>query len=109
MFERELRLAGGGATARIPGPPTCRGPAREVSPCHLSFPAANRWETDTEDDDTEDDMTTPPEEPDSGTPADQAAGSTDPLADDGADGGADGGAGDGNDPDTETEEDPRFA
>jgi len=54
-------------------------------------------------------MTTPPEEPDSGTPADQAAGSTDPLADDGADGGADGGAGDGNDPDTETEEDPRFA
>ena len=82
----------------------------------------------------DDDMTTPPEEPDSGTPADRAAGSIDKDeylgrdggADSGADGGAgdggaDGGAGDGgadggadsgaggNDPTTESEEDTRFA
>ena len=76
----------------------------------------------------DDDMTTPPEEPDSGTPADRAAGSmseseylgrdggADGGADSGADGGADGGAdagadggADGNDPTTETDEDSRFA
>ncbi len=83
----------------------------------------------------DDDMTTPPQEPDSGTPADRAAGSidkdeylgrdggadggADSGAGDGAagDGGADGGAGDGgadggaggDDPTTETEEDTRFA
>jgi hypothetical protein len=52
----------------------------------------------------DDDMTTPPVEPDSGTPADRAAGATD-GADLGADGGADGPA----DPTTESEDDPRFA
>jgi hypothetical protein len=57
----------------------------------------------------DDDMTTPPEEPDSGTPADRAAGTVDDGADLGADGGADGGAQDGDDPTTEAEEDPRFA
>ena len=86
----------------------------------------------------DDDMTTPPAEPDSGTPADRAAGSLDEDeflgrgggadggagdggADSGADGGADGGAGDGGadggadsgaggtDPTTEAEEDTRFA
>ena len=78
----------------------------------------------------DDDMTAPPEEPDSGTPADRAAGSIDKdeylgrdggadggagdggadggAADGGADGGADSGAG-GNDPTTETDEDSRFA
>jgi hypothetical protein len=50
----------------------------------------------------DDDMTTPP---DSGTPADRAAGTVDDDADLGADGGADGGA----DPTTESEDDPRFA
>jgi hypothetical protein len=53
----------------------------------------------------DDDMTTPPQEPDSGTPADAAAGAADGTADGGADGGAD----EGNDPTTETEEDPRLA
>jgi hypothetical protein len=72
----------------------------------------------------DDDMTTPPEEPDSGTPADRAAGSipedeylgrdggADGGADSGADRGADGGADAGareDDPTTETEEDTRFA
>ena len=81
----------------------------------------------------DDDMTTPPQEPDSGTPADRAAGSIDKDeylgrdggadggadgsardggADGGADSGADGGAGSGagaDDPTTETEEDTRFA
>ena len=63
----------------------------------------------------DDDMTTPPEEPDSGTPADAAAGTNtdytggpDGGGDGGADGGADGGDG-GDDPTTETEDDPRFA
>ena len=68
----------------------------------------------------DDDMTTPPQEPDSGTPADAAEGSmregqylgrdsgADLEADGGADGGADSGAGD-DDPTTETDEDPRFA
>ena len=46
----------------------------------------------------DDDMTAPPEEPDSGTPADRAEGTVD-------DGGADGGA----DPTTESEDDRRFA
>jgi hypothetical protein len=53
----------------------------------------------------DDDMTTPPEEPDSGTPADQAAGTAD-AADLGAD--EEGGT-DENDPTTEGEDDPRFA
>ena len=61
-------------------------------------------------------MTTPPTEPDSGTPADRAAGSIsedeylgrDGDADGGADAGADAGA-DGNDPTTEGDEDSRFA
>jgi hypothetical protein len=57
----------------------------------------------------DDDMTAPPEEPDSGTPADRAAGTNDDGADLGADGGADGGADEGDDPTTETEDDPRFA
>ena len=69
----------------------------------------------------DDDMTTPPVEPDSGTPADRAAGSLDEdeflgrdggAGDGGADGGADRGAGSGagaDDPTTETEEDTRFA
>jgi hypothetical protein len=57
----------------------------------------------------DDDMTAPPEEPDSGTPADLAEGTVDDGADLGADGGADGGADEGNDPTTETEEDPRLA
>ena len=64
----------------------------------------------------DDDMTTPPTEPDSGTPADRAAGSIsedeylgrDGDADGGADGGADAGAGE-NDPTTEDDEDSRFA
>ena len=64
----------------------------------------------------DDDMTTPPTEPDSGTPADRAAGSIsedeylgrDGDADGGADGGADAGA-DVNDPTTEGDEDSRFA
>jgi hypothetical protein len=64
----------------------------------------------------DDDMTTPPTEPDSGTPADRAAGSIsedeylgkDGDADGGADGGADAGAG-GDDPTTEGDEDTRFA
>ena len=64
-------------------------------------------------------MTTPPTEPDSGTPADRAAGA---VAEDeylGRDGGADGGADSGaagpgsgtgdDDPTTEGEEDSRFA
>jgi hypothetical protein len=46
----------------------------------------------------DDDMTAPPEEPDSGTPADRAEGTVD-------DGGADGG----DDPTTESEDDRRFA
>ncbi len=65
-------------------------------------------------------MTTPPTEPDSGTPADRAAGAMDEDeylgrdggADSGADGGADGGADSGagaDDPTTEGEEDTRFA
>ena len=69
-------------------------------------------------------MTTPPTEPDSGTPADRAAGAMDEDeylgrdggadggADSGADGGADGGADAGagaNDPTTEGDEDSRFA
>ena len=69
---------------------------------------------------TETDMTTPPTEPDSGTPADRAAGSMDEDEylgrDGGADGGADSGAGEGpgsgtgeDDPTTEGEEDSRFA
>jgi hypothetical protein len=69
---------------------------------------------------TETDMTTPPTEPDSGTPADRAAGamSEDEYLgrDGGADGGADSGAGQGpgsgageDDPTTEGEEDSRFA
>ena len=57
-------------------------------------------------------MTTPPTEPDSGTPADRAAGAMDEDEflgrDGGADGGADSGA-DGDDPTTEGEEDTRFA
>jgi hypothetical protein len=60
----------------------------------------------------DDDMTTPPTEPDSGTPADRAAGSMDEDEylgrDGGADGGADSGAGD-DDPTTAADEDPRFA
>jgi hypothetical protein len=64
----------------------------------------------------DDDMTTPPEEPDSGTPADRAEGTMPEDqylgrgsgADLEADGGADGDA-DGDDPTTESEEDPRFA
>ena len=68
----------------------------------------------------DDDMTAPPQEPDSGTPADRAAGSmseddylgrddgSDGGSDGGADGGADSGAG-GDDPTTETDEDSRFA
>ena len=65
----------------------------------------------------DDDMTSPPQDPDSGTPADRAEGSMsedDYLGrDDGADGGtgdsgADGGAGE-DDPTTEAEEDTRFA
>jgi hypothetical protein len=77
-------------------------------------------------------MTTPPTDPDSGTPADRAAGAMDEDGylgrdggadggadgraaggmDGGADGGADSGAGSGaggDDPTTETEEDTRFA
>jgi hypothetical protein len=69
-------------------------------------------------------MTTPPTEPDSGTPADRAAGAmdedeylgrdggADSGADTGADGGADSGPGSGtgaDDPTTEGEEDTRFA
>ena len=69
-------------------------------------------------------MTTPPTDPDSGTPADRAAGAmdeddylgrdggADSGADGGADGAADGGPGSGtgaDDPTTETEEDTRFA
>ena len=69
-------------------------------------------------------MSEMPPEPDSGTPADRAAGSMpedeylgrDGGADSGADGGADGGAvggadggAGGDDPTTETEEDERFA
>ena len=53
-------------------------------------------------------MTTPPQEPDSGTPADRA----DLGADHGADGGADAGADEdaaADDPTTEADEDPRFA
>ena len=70
----------------------------------------------------DDDMTTPPEEPDSGTPADRAAGTIgedqylgrDSLADLEADGGADGvaGTGDGagaDDATTASDEDPRLA
>ena len=56
----------------------------------------------------DDDMTTPPTEPDSGTPADRAAGS---ISEDeylGRDGGADGSAEE-NDPTTEGDEDSRFA
>ena len=57
-------------------------------------------------------MTTPPTEPDSGTPADRAAGAMDEDEylgrDSGADGGADGGAA-ADDPTTEGEEDSRFA
>ncbi len=68
----------------------------------------------------DDDMTETPPEPDSGTPADRAAGSksedeylgrdggADGGADSGADGGADAGAG-ADDPTTETDEDSRFA
>ena len=51
-------------------------------------------------------MTTPPTEPDSGTPADRAAGAMDENEYLGRDGGADGGA---DDPTTEGEEDTRFA
>jgi hypothetical protein len=67
----------------------------------------------------DDDMTSPPQDPDSGTPADRAEGSMseddylgrDDGADRGAgDGGADSGAGAGeDDPTTETEEDTRLA
>ena len=64
----------------------------------------------------DDDMTTPPEEPDSGTPADHADLGADHGADTGADGGADAGADSGadggageDDPTTEVDEDPRFA
>ena len=60
----------------------------------------------------DDDMTTPPTEPDPGTPADRAAGSISEDEylgrDGGADGGADGSA-DENDPTTEGDEDSRFA
>ena len=63
----------------------------------------------------DDDMTETPPEPDSGTPADRAAGSMSESeylgrddAGGGADGGADGGAGE-DDPTTETDEDSRFA
>jgi len=76
-------------------------------------PAQTEWRTDMA---LDDDMTTPPEEPDSGTPADRAALGADHGADGGADGGADagadGGADDGaveDDPTTEVDEDPRFA
>jgi hypothetical protein len=68
---------------------------------------------------TETDMTTPPTEPDSGTPADRAAGAMDEDEYLGRDGGADGGADSGaagpgsgtgeDDPTTEGEEDSRFA
>jgi hypothetical protein len=68
---------------------------------------------------TEADMTTPPTEPDSGTPADRAAGAMDEDEYLGRDGGADGGADSGaagpgsgagdDDPTTEGEEDSRFA
>ena len=57
-------------------------------------------------------MTTPPVEPDSGTPADRAAGAMDEDTYLGRDGGADSGAGSGtgaDDPTTEREEDDRFA
>jgi hypothetical protein len=65
----------------------------------------------------DDDMTAPPEEPDSGTPADRAEGSIrkgDYLGGEEADDrggpvGADGGADGGNDSDTESEDDPRLA
>jgi hypothetical protein len=60
----------------------------------------------------DDDMTTPPEEPDSGTPADRADLGADHGADGGSDAGADDGADDGtveDDPTTEVDEDPRFA
>ncbi len=62
----------------------------------------------------DDDMTTPPTEPDSGTPADRAAGAMDEDEYLGRDGGADGGADSGadtgaDDPTTEGEEDTRFA
>ena len=65
-------------------------------------------------------MTTPPEDRDSGTPADRAEGTmgedqylgrdsgADLESDGGADGGADSGAGE-DDPTTETDEDSRFA
>ena len=57
-------------------------------------------------------MSEMPPEPDSGTPADRAAGSMSESEylgkDDGADGGADGGAGE-DDPTTQTDEDSRFA
>jgi hypothetical protein len=60
----------------------------------------------------DDDTTTPPEEGDSGTPADRAEGTMGEDQylgrDSGADGGADSGAGE-DDPTTETDEDPRFA
>jgi hypothetical protein len=68
----------------------------------------------------DDDMTTTPEEGDSGTPADRAAGTmpegqylgrdsgADLEADGGADGGEDSAAGE-DDPTTKTDEDPRFA
>ena len=55
----------------------------------------------------DDDMTTPPQEPDSGTPADAAEGTNTDYTG-GADGGADGGAA-GNDPTTEEEDDQRMA
>ena len=54
----------------------------------------------------DDDMSAPPEEPDSGTPADQAAGSNDDGTDLGAGKAADD---EDNDPTTETEDDPRLA
>jgi hypothetical protein len=72
-------------------------------------PAQTEWRTDMA---LDDDMTTPPEEPDSGTPADRADLGADHGADGGADAGADGGADDGaveDDPTTEVDEDPRFA
>jgi hypothetical protein len=68
-------------------------------------PAASRTEADMT---LDDDMTTPPEEPDSGTPADAAAGTNTDYTG-GPDGGGDGGADGGDDPTTETEDDPRFA
>jgi len=98
-----------GIVAVVPRSSTARD--RRVLAIIGSTAAATRREERTETD-----MTTPPTEPDSGTPADRAAGamSEDEYLgrDGGADSGADGGPGSdtgAGDPTTEGEEDTRFA